>query len=503
MFSISNTKSLVRSLFFSSLLFLLSVNSIASPQVTTDGGSVSAVIDTGGNLWMWGWCSNGEIPNVSCPNRFVSKPVSIGSDYSAISLGGGMLALKNDGSVWSWGGSNSYGQLGDGTTAPHLTPMKIGSGFVSISSGSQHSLAIKADGSLWAWGGNDMGQLGDGTRIQRSSPTFIGNGFVSAAAGGSFSVALKTDGTLWAWGCCSFGRDVISANSEDIVATPTQIGTGFSAISAAGHAIALKSDGSVWTFGRNIAGELGNGSDDCQGSGTLLGCARTPPFHPKLQQIGAGFIAVAASPQQSLALKQDGSLWMWGAHDGSSIYPAPTIIGGGFSAIGPGIAAKRDGSVWRWGGNLYGEIGDGTTAASYFPKAAASSDGKSSFNLNAGMATAINEAVFTAPVTAPITNLYMTASMQAASGDLGKSNALFAMAHAGDSWLCLNKVSGWQVCSASALPYDNVILGNNSIEIFSGADVSPYIGVDIYIGYGKTIYDMLANGAWQMVYRIH
>jgi alpha-tubulin suppressor-like RCC1 family protein len=127
------------------------------------------------------------------------------------------VALRRDGSVWSWG-NNLHGQLGDGTTAYRASPVQVLgpasvghlSGIVSLAAGSlsQHVLAVRSDGTLWAWGGNSQGCLGDGTTTDRPVPVQVlgqdGSGFLSgvvaATAGFYHSVAVRADGTAWAWG---------------------------------------------------------------------------------------------------------------------------------------------------------------------------------------------------------------------------------------------------------------------------------------------------------------
>ncbi|MDR4508040.1 MAG: hypothetical protein MRJ65_07350, partial [Candidatus Brocadiaceae bacterium] len=92
--------------------------------------------------------------------------------------GGGYhsLALKSDGSVWSWG-RNEFGQLGDGTKNDSAIPIQIHtlSDIIYIGRGWMHSLALKSDGSVWAWGRNNHGQLGDGTTIDSSVPFQLKN----------------------------------------------------------------------------------------------------------------------------------------------------------------------------------------------------------------------------------------------------------------------------------------------------------------------------------------
>ena len=44
------------------------------------------------------------------------------------------------------------------------------SGIVRVSASMNHSVCLKADGSVFSFGSNSAGQLGDGTTIQRNNP---------------------------------------------------------------------------------------------------------------------------------------------------------------------------------------------------------------------------------------------------------------------------------------------------------------------------------------------
>src|ERR1051325_9428590 len=68
-----------------------------------------------------------------------------------------MLAVHN-GAVWDWGG-NQYAQLGNGTTDAnaHQTPTQVQGltgTFVSVATCEDSSLALRSDGTVWSWGYN-------------------------------------------------------------------------------------------------------------------------------------------------------------------------------------------------------------------------------------------------------------------------------------------------------------------------------------------------------------
>ena len=68
------------------------------------------------------------------------------------------LALKQDGTIWSWGLNNKYGLLGDCadvySNLPVAFPFKTTrmDEIADISAGFQHNIILKKNGTIWVWG---------------------------------------------------------------------------------------------------------------------------------------------------------------------------------------------------------------------------------------------------------------------------------------------------------------------------------------------------------------
>ena len=311
------------------------------------------------------------------------------------------LLLISDGSVLGVGGNN-YGQIGDGTSGTdRLTPMQVigpdGVGHltdvVAIAAGINHSIALKNDGTVWAWGESSSGQLGDNQNTtDKLTPVQVlgvgGSGHltdvVAIAAGSVHSIALKDDGTVYAWG---YNFDGEMGNNTDTVdqLTPVQVlGVGGSghltdvvAIAAGSvHSIALKENGTVYAWGNGDQGQIGD---------TTSGPNRLTP----VQVIGsdgisylADVVDISADSTNSIALKDDGTVYVWGDNSYSQIGNGTTVDG--FfptQVIGPdgvgyltdivsivaggyhSMALKTNGTAYAWGRNDSGQTGNGTTTS--------------------------------------------------------------------------------------------------------------------------------------------
>jgi alpha-tubulin suppressor-like RCC1 family protein len=199
------------------------VTSLGGPALTdvvaiAAGQVHSLALKSDGTVWAWGNNSVGQLGNGSIsPSNVPVQVLNLPADIVAIAAGfSHSLALDSSGQVWAWG-LNSNGQLGNGTTGgsslfPNLVVTSFGgpifTDVVAIAAGGLHSLALKSDGTVWDWGSNSDGQLGNGSFTDSNVPVQVNSltNVIDIAGGAFHSLALKNDNTIWAWGDNSFGE---------------------------------------------------------------------------------------------------------------------------------------------------------------------------------------------------------------------------------------------------------------------------------------------------------
>jgi alpha-tubulin suppressor-like RCC1 family protein len=83
----------------------------------------------------------------------------------------------------------------------YSSPVQVGSGYAMVSAGVDHMLAIKTNGTLWSWGVAATGRLGLNDTIARSSPTQVGalTNWEYVSAGAESSHAIRA-GVMYGWG---------------------------------------------------------------------------------------------------------------------------------------------------------------------------------------------------------------------------------------------------------------------------------------------------------------
>ncbi len=354
---------------------------LASGVAAIDAGSLhTCALLTAGGVKCWGDNWYGQLGDGTRTERWTpvdvvglasgAASIAAGGDHESIAAcGDHTFDLLTTGGVKCWG-VNWYGQLGDGTTTQHSTPVDVvglGSGVAAVAAGGDHTCALLTTGGVKCWGWNYYGQLGDGTTAQRSVPVDVvglGSGVAAIAACYLHTCALTTINGAKCWGWNEYGQ--LGDGTTTSRSTPVDVvglGSGVAAIAAGEeHTCALLTTGGVKCWGRNRDGQLGDGT--------------TSPRITPVDVVGlaSGAAAVAAGYFHTCALLTTGGVKCWGGNwfgqlgDGTTTDRSTPVdvvgLGSGAAAIAAGevhtCALLTTGGVKCWGYNGYGQLGDGT-----------------------------------------------------------------------------------------------------------------------------------------------
>lgn len=225
--------------------------------------------------------------------------------------------------------------------------------------------------SVAALGTNEEGELGNGTTHSSKTAVVVEaasggplSGVKSIAAGEYHTLALLESGEVVGWGKNLFGQLGDGTTAEKLKAVPVEgLPESVKAISAGSeYSLALLENGHVWAWGHDDQGELGNGE-----------VTTTPITKPVEVEGLSGVVAISAGEQTAYALRENGEVLSWGRNRygelGNGIAPgsavpepepvelpekATAIAGGGYQAL----ALLESGKVMAWGFNGLGQLGN-------------------------------------------------------------------------------------------------------------------------------------------------
>lgn len=275
------------------------------------GQSHALALSEEGGIYVWGLNSEGQLGTNSTAN--VAKPILLNNGTkwtNAITGYEHTLAIAEDGSLWAWG-KNDVGQLGLNSDENRiLTPTRVGAAtdWAQIAVGGNYSLALKKDGTLWSWGSHSNGSIGNGQSSGNTkTPTQVGSDKdwekIYAFNNWGASFAIKKDGTLWAWGKAQ--NYMLGTGSTTNQLTPIQVGTDKKwktlASDRSRNTFAIASDGTLWGVGRNNKGLLQQGNTISQQSFVQIGT-------------DSDWENIATFNLTFLASKKDGTLYGWGSN---------------------------------------------------------------------------------------------------------------------------------------------------------------------------------------------
>jgi prepilin-type N-terminal cleavage/methylation domain-containing protein len=238
--------------------------------------------------------------------------------------------------------------------------------------GEDYTCVLQADNTVWCSGadtGSGGGQLGNGATggtITFGQEVLNFNDWTSIRGDAGGVCGLRSNGRAYCWGSNNTGQ-VANGTTGASVQTPTEVSGGFTDWTFIDrdydHGCGIRNGGRAYCWGRNISGEIGDGTTT----------SKTIPT-----EVSGGFTDwkyVDTGDWSTCGIRTNNKIYCWGDNargqvgDGtSSDSSIPVEISGGFSdwvylnTAGPGSCALRQtGQLYCWGQNDYGQVGNGTT----------------------------------------------------------------------------------------------------------------------------------------------
>lgn len=309
------------------------------PQLIGFSNVAKYLIDINGNLWT----INGGTPQEVIGIDHVKSIIVVNQST--------MIALKDDGTVWSWGLAN-LGLLGrpsgpntDGGTNidPDPTPIP-GLSNVTKLAGSYNSVAafaLKQDGSVWSWGassetGTDPNGATESRYISSPVQVIMSRPVIDITSENEHSMALLDDNTAEEWGILYSDENGSIGTYNPMPVIVSGINNIKSVVVDRAVSFFIKEDGTLWAKGVDYYNQMPVNTNDLP---TFEGTPYT--LTPLQVQNIPPLDDLDAARDTVIARSQDDYLWVWGANDQSNPGFLPTELSyskgaGAFSVFSEG-----------------------------------------------------------------------------------------------------------------------------------------------------------------------
>ena len=173
---------------------------------TVSGQDFTVALKSDGTVWTWGYNGYGQLGLGDKTNRYKPTQINI-TDVVDIAAGNNhvLLVTKDGKSILLWNKQlwTIRKRWKHTITRRNTKPRK----HRKVAASNYHSMALGKDGSVYTWGYNGNGQLGNGTTISNSIPSKIRlTNITKIEAGEQTSTAIDGDGNLYAWGYNGYGQ---------------------------------------------------------------------------------------------------------------------------------------------------------------------------------------------------------------------------------------------------------------------------------------------------------